>query len=1126
MEFRILGPLEVIVAGHDVAPARPKQRALLALLLLRANEVVSSEELLDALWGDTPPDTAPTALHGHVSALRKLLGAGAIETRPPGYVLRVRPEQIDLRRFELLVDEARTAADPARAADLLRAALSLFRGEPLSDLRYEDFARDEAGRIEGARLSALEERIDVDLALGRHADLIPELERLVAANGLRERLRGQLMLALYRAGRQAAALQVYREGRRTLSEELGIDPGPALQELEHKILTQDASLAASALRARASEAGAPGDAASQPPRPPAPMTASAPAAPTLEPRSRLASFGVVRRHQAMATLVAVVVVALVAAPALIGLPAQEAVLPIAGDAVGVIDLATGTLIGSVSLESRPGAMAIGDGDVWVTLPDRGAVVQIDPRTRAVIDTIPVGADPSGVAVGAGSVWVANGGSSSVSRISPAKHSVVDTIDVPGGPAQIAVGPGGVWVANSINDSVSRIDPNTGNVAATVGVGDQPVGLAVSDAGLWVANIASGNATRIDPEHDLAVQTVDVGNGPLAVAAGVNAVWIANRLDGTVSRIDPSTNAVVQTIAVGKAPTDLAEGGGFVWVSDDSQGSVTRFDPGTGATTIIPLGSHAGSVAIDDGSLWVSVRGPETAHRGGTLTVMSRNALDTIDPALAYFSESWNILALTNDGLVGFKRVGGLDGTSLVPDLATSIPTPTDGGKTYTFQLRQGIRYSNGDLVRPGDFRRSLERVFRLRSDGAVHYAAIDGAADCATEAETCDLSRGIVVDDAANSVTYHLIEADPDFLYRLALPFAFAVPSATTDDAADGSPVPATGPYSIERYSPDEELVLGRNPMFSQWSDVARPDGFPDRIVWRLGIEDAAQVSEILSGGADLMFREIPPDLLSDLATAKAGQVHFAPRNGNYYMSLRGDAPPFNDSRVRQALNFAVDRKVIAELFAGIGSSTCQVLPANFPGYVPYCPFTRNPGGTWSAPDLDAARELVEASGTAGTPVTVWATPDYASGTPVPVGQYFVDLLNDLGYRATLNVVEGRDEYFEAIASQHAQVAFAGWTSDYPTESGFIVPVLSCESDSSGFCDPQIERRMDDAARLQLTDLAAAHAQWTAIEHDITDLAPWVPLVNRSWVNLVSEPLGNFQINPEWGPLIDQMWVQ
>jgi predicted ATPase/DNA-binding SARP family transcriptional activator len=235
----VLGPLEVVADGRDLTPARPKQRALLALLLLRRNEVVSSDELIEALWGGSPPETAQTALHGHVSALRKLLGAEAIETRAPGYLLRLAPERLDLGRFEALIEQARPEQRAERRAELLRSALALFRGEPLADFRYEAFAREEIARLEELRVAALEERIQAELELERHGELVPELERLVTAHPLRERLRVQLMLALYRSGRQADALYAYQEGRRILVEELGLDPGPALQELERRILQQD-----------------------------------------------------------------------------------------------------------------------------------------------------------------------------------------------------------------------------------------------------------------------------------------------------------------------------------------------------------------------------------------------------------------------------------------------------------------------------------------------------------------------------------------------------------------------------------------------------------------------------------------------------------------------------------------------------------------------------------------------------------------------------------------------------------------------------------------------------------------------------------------------------------------------
>src|SRR4051794_3933064 len=242
LDFRILGPLGVLVDGRDVTPARPKQRALLALLVLRANEILSSDELIDALWGDRPPATAQAALRGHVSSLRKIFGQDTIETRPSGYVLRVAPGQTDLERFQRLLDEAgRESALPERSR-LLRSALALFRGDPLADFRYADFARTEAERLEELRLTALEERVAAELELGRHRDLIAELRRLVAENPLRERLREQLMLALYRAGRQADALRAYQDARRALTEQLGLDPGPALQELERKMLAQDPEL--------------------------------------------------------------------------------------------------------------------------------------------------------------------------------------------------------------------------------------------------------------------------------------------------------------------------------------------------------------------------------------------------------------------------------------------------------------------------------------------------------------------------------------------------------------------------------------------------------------------------------------------------------------------------------------------------------------------------------------------------------------------------------------------------------------------------------------------------------------------------------------------------------------------
>ena len=234
MEFLILGPLEVVDGDRSLSLGGGRQRALLALLLTRPNEVVSTDHLVDELWGAHPPKQALNTIQYYVSKLRKTLGPDRIVTRPPGYLIRVEPEELDLERFERLVTEG--------SAESLQEAQALWRGPALADLAYESFAQEETARLEELRLTAQERRIDADLERGRSADLVGELEQLTAQHPLRERLRGLLMLALYRSGRQAEALAVYQAARSALVEELGIEPAPALQELERAILRQDPSL--------------------------------------------------------------------------------------------------------------------------------------------------------------------------------------------------------------------------------------------------------------------------------------------------------------------------------------------------------------------------------------------------------------------------------------------------------------------------------------------------------------------------------------------------------------------------------------------------------------------------------------------------------------------------------------------------------------------------------------------------------------------------------------------------------------------------------------------------------------------------------------------------------------------
>ena len=496
-------------------------------------------------------------------------------------------------------------------------------------------------------------------------------------------------------------------------------------------------------------------------------------------------------------------------------------------------------------------------------------------------------------------------------------------------------------------------------------------------------------------------------------------------------------------------------------------------------------------------------------------------MPTIDPAVAYSVDTWNLLSLTSDGLVGFRRAAGIAGTTPVPDLATTIPDPTDGGRTYTFQLRPGIRYSSGDLVMAEDFRGAIERVFETLdpdgepSGGVQYFSGIVGAKDC-MPGDPCDLSSGIVADNDAGTVSFHLTAPDPDFLFKLTMPFAFAVPTETPAKLAPDALVPATGPYVIDHYTVGKELVLVRNSQFTPWS--YRPDGFPDRIVWRLSQRVEPIVAHTLSGQTDLLVAPLGSKLLAMLETNHAAQLHLDPMANTGALFLNVQVPPFNDEVVRQALNYAIDRRAVNDVFGARSEVTCQILPPTLPGFHPYCPYTSDPDGIWSGPDLAKAKKLVDRSGTAGSQVTVWIPPPRERvPEDIAVTDHVVELLKTLGYHPR-----------RVGKLSDAQVVTSGWVTDYPAESGFIRPILACDGSFNigHFCNPEIDARMRKAAGLATIDPHQSHELWSQIEHDLVDLAPLVPLVTTRFVSLASQRLGNHLFSPSRFLLIDQMWVR
>jgi streptogramin lyase len=528
------------------------------------------------------------------------------------------------------------------------------------------------------------------------------------------------------------------------------------------------------------------------------------------------------------------------------------------------------------------------------MSDRGAVSRIDPATNTVQQTIPTPGGPSALTVGGGFVWVADTLAGAVSRIDPRTNGgqvVGRPIRVGNAPSGIAYGLGAVWAANSVDRTVIRIDPVTGAPGRPISVEDGADGVAVGDGSVRVIGQSAGVLSRIDPEARTVVGTTSVGNEPGAVAVGPDAVWVANGADDTVAKIDPSSGRLKGDFLIGKQPSGIAVAAdGHVWVASAGSATLTELDPATGhVIRTVPTGAvPGGGVALDGETAYVAAQVPPSAHRGGTLTLAVANPPaiyaqpipKELDPASGY--SAWELLTLTNDGLLGYSQAGGSETYKVVADLATGLPTVSDGGLTYTFQLRKGIRYSTGGVVQPADIRRGIERAL-LESGGqfpklSPYLAVIEGGGGCLT-GEHCNLTRGITTSPGSSTVTFHLSKPDPDFLFKLALPDYDAVPASTPVHAR--LPLPATGPYKISGYQKKGVVELVRNPRFHVWSTEAQPDGYPDRIVERFNYTGPSAIRAVERGTVDITAngpdsdlaarpRSITPDAVLEPALRRA----------------------------------------------------------------------------------------------------------------------------------------------------------------------------------------------------------------------------------------------------------------
>jgi len=606
LEVRLLGDLVVSVGGEHVRIIGAQQRALMTVLALHANQVLSPERLIDALWGPAPPATAAASLRVSVSKLRRALEASgvrdALVTRPGGYVLELVPGQSDIDRFEWEIQQARTASDPLERAAALDRALTLWRGPTVEGVDHDAATIAELARLEALHDLAVEDRIDRRLELGEHREVIPELQTLVAANPLRERCHGQLMVALSRSGRQVEALEVYRRLRDRLVEDVGLEPGADLRALERSILQQDQATVAE-------------------PTAPPPAAGRAESAPGSRRAWRVWMGGA-------AAL-------LLAATAALMYSSRDQ--PEATDlgSVARLDVRSGAVIGEVPIDARIhvgdgfGPIVVGD-DVWVMNTIDHTLSQVDVDRATVTATIPLGADPVDVTVADGDVWATIGAENTVVRVDGATGEVLATLPVGELPVGVTEAAGDIWVANHRGrptGSVWRIDPQTNRVIAKIPVGARsyrsgPSWLAASAGSVWVGVSNLNAVVRIDTSSNEVVATIPVSDGGVCgpITAETDAVWVAAGLcgNGALTEIDPASNAVVARI---RSPHwhsvfGAVRGFGSLWVSTD--GGPFQIDPEThevlGRLAVPGDVVFGGDLAVGAGSLWIHDAGTQSVIR--------------------------------------------------------------------------------------------------------------------------------------------------------------------------------------------------------------------------------------------------------------------------------------------------------------------------------------------------------------------------------------------------------------------------------------------------------------------------------------------------------------------------------
>jgi peptide/nickel transport system substrate-binding protein len=558
-------------------------------------------------------------------------------------------------------------------------------------------------------------------------------------------------------------------------------------------------------------------------------------------------------------------------------------------------------------------------------------------------------------------------------------------------------------------------------------------------------------------------------------------------------------------------------------------------------------SACGSSSSDSGSD-SSAQGQEgvlapydASKAGGTLTLVAKGAAGTLDPHINYTLQFWQLYQATYDGLLSFRKVDGPKSFETVPDLAEALPELSDGGKTLTFTLRKGIKFSDGREVTVNDVKASFERIFKVSSPTAGgFYNGIVGADACLAKPATCKLDQGVIVDPATNKIEIKLTAPDATINYKLSLPHAVILPADAPSKDAGTTPIPTTGPYMFASYDPNKELKMVRNPNFQEWNREAQPAGYPDEIVYQFGLTAEAQVNAIKNGQADWMLDPIPADRLSEIGTELPNQINVHTLTAMWYLPMNTNLAPFNNVKARQAVNYAIDRNAMVKIFGGeqLATPACTFLPPGFPGHKDFCQYTEgasveSPAQSWAAPDIEKAKQLVKESGTAGQKVGIVVSDDEVNKQ---MGEYLQSVLNQIGYKATLKPISSNIQFtYIQNTKNKVQISVTQWYQDFPAAMDFLYILLGCESftpgsDSSinmaGYCNKALNKRMIDAMDLGVTDQAAADKEWGEIDQAIMAEAPVAVAFTPKQIDFLSARVKNYNFSKQFYMLVSQLQVK